>query len=105
MSSRWYGGIASGRRSLVIGSSVSHVLDMHVADSYELLQRLVNHATQDKYVYRHEWRMGDAVMWDNTGTMHRVRPYDISEGRLLLRTTVEGIEPLPAVPEEDLVTA
>lgn len=95
----------SGRRSLVIGSTVSHVLDMHVADSYELLQRLVHHATQDKYVYSHEWRMGDAVMWDNTGTMHRVRPYDISEGRLLIRTTVEGIEPLPAVPEEDLVTA
>jgi len=95
----------SGRRSLVIGSTVSHVLDMHVADSYELLQRLIAHATQDKYVYRHQWRMGDAVMWDNTGTMHRVRPYDVSKGRLLIRTTVEGIEPLPAVPQEELATA
>jgi alpha-ketoglutarate-dependent taurine dioxygenase len=84
----------SGRSSLVIGSSTSHVIDMHVAESYELLQRLVAHASQDKYVYRHRWRMGDVVMWDNTGTMHRVRPYDIKCGRLLHRCTVEGIEPL-----------
>ena len=85
----------SGRRSLVIGASTSHVLDMHIADSHELLQRLIAHSTQDKYVYRHQWRMGDIVMWDNTGTMHRVRPYDPSSGRLLRRCTVEGVEPLP----------
>jgi alpha-ketoglutarate-dependent taurine dioxygenase len=54
------------------------------------------HATQDKYVYRHEWEMGDLVMWDNTGTMHRVRPFDLSAGRLMHRFTLEGYEPVRA---------
>jgi alpha-ketoglutarate-dependent taurine dioxygenase len=86
----------SGRCSLVVGFTASHVIGMHVAESYELLQRLLVHATQDKYVYRHEWEMGDLVMWDNTGTMHRVRPFDLSAGRLMHRFTLEGYEPVRA---------
>ena len=84
----------SGRRSLVLGQTVSHVIGMHHADSYELLQRLLAHATQDKYVLRHQWKMGDVVMWDNTGTMHRARSFDPASGRCMLRCTLEGIEPL-----------
>ena len=86
----------SGRCSLVIGATASHVIGMHPADSHELLQRLLTHATQDKYVYRHEWAMGDIVMWDNTGTMHRVRPFDLASGRLMHRFTLEGFEPIHA---------
>jgi Taurine catabolism dioxygenase TauD, TfdA family len=41
----------------------------------------------------HEWRLGDIVMWNNTGTMHRVQPYDLTCGRRLHRTTVLGDEP------------
>jgi alpha-ketoglutarate-dependent taurine dioxygenase len=84
----------SGRRSLVLGATASHVVGMHFADSHDLLQRVLTHATQDKYVYRHKWKMGDVVIWDNTGTMHRVRPFDLASGRELHRFAVEGIEPL-----------
>jgi alpha-ketoglutarate-dependent taurine dioxygenase len=84
----------SGRRSLVLGATASHVEGMHFVHSYELLQRLLAHTTQDKYVYRHKWRMGDVVIWDNTGTMHRVRPFDLSSGRRMHRFAVEGVEPI-----------
>jgi len=87
---------SSGRCSLVIGVTASHVIGMHPADSYELLDRLLAHVTQEKYVYRHEWAMGDLCMWDNTGTMHRARPFDLASGRLNHRFTLEGFEPVRA---------
>jgi alpha-ketoglutarate-dependent taurine dioxygenase len=86
----------SGRKSLVLGKSASHVVGMHPADSRELLDRLTAHATQDQFVYRHQWQMGDLLVWDNTGTVHRVRPYDESSGRRLHRFTLNGEETLAA---------
>ena len=47
-----------------------------------------------KYVYRHQWRMGDALIWDNTGTAHRVLPFDMASGRRLHRVTLLGEEAL-----------
>src|SRR5262249_23258580 len=61
----------SGRKSLALSHSCSHILGMHPADSHDLLQRLMMHATQPRFVYRHQWRMNDTLMWDNTGVMHR----------------------------------
>jgi alpha-ketoglutarate-dependent taurine dioxygenase len=84
----------SGRKSLVLSTSASHVPGLHAAESRALLDRLMRHATQDQYVYRHEWAMGDLIMWDNTGTMHRVRPYDAACGRELHRFTLNGEEPI-----------
>lgn len=89
----------SGRRSLVIGATASHIEGLHFSDSTELLQRLLAHTTQEKYVYKHKWALGDVVIWDNTGTMHRVRPFDLASGRKLHRFAVEGTEPL-ATPEQ-----
>lgn len=86
----------SGRKSLVLSTSASHIVGMHPAESRALLERLMAHATQAQYVYRHQWRMGDMLMWDNTGTMHRVRPYDTSSGRELHRFTLNGAEPITA---------
>jgi alpha-ketoglutarate-dependent taurine dioxygenase len=43
---------------------------------------------QPQYVYTHEWRMNDLVLWDNTGTMHRARPFDPDSERLLTRFTL-----------------
>jgi alpha-ketoglutarate-dependent taurine dioxygenase len=51
---------------------------------------------QPKFVYTHEWRMGDLVVWNNTGTMHRARPFDPGAERLLLRFTIEGEEAIRA---------
>jgi alpha-ketoglutarate-dependent taurine dioxygenase len=86
----------SGRRSLVLSTSASHIVGMHPAESHALLQRLMAWATQPQYVYRHTWRMGDLLIWDNTGTMHRVLPYDLSCGRRLHRFTLNGEEPIAA---------
>jgi alpha-ketoglutarate-dependent taurine dioxygenase len=84
----------SGRKSLVLSKSCSHIVGMHPAESRALLDRLMAHATQAKYVYRHSWRMGDLLIWDNTGTIHRVLPYDENSGRRLHRFTLNGEEAL-----------
>lgn len=86
----------SGRKSLVLSTSASHIVGMHPAESRALLDRLMAHATQEQYVYRHLWRMGDLLIWDNTGTMHRVRPFDPKCGRELHRFTLNGEEPIAA---------
>lgn len=86
----------SGRKSLMLGVAVSHVEGMHPADSYELLCRLRNHMARPEYVYRHSWRRNDLVVWNNTGTLHRARPFDPGSGRLLHRFTLDGEEAIRA---------
>lgn len=83
----------SGRKSLVLGSTASHVEGMELREGWALLTRLRDHATQPQFVYRHEWTLGDLVIWDNTGTMHRALPYALDSGRLMHRTTLAGEEP------------
>lgn len=83
----------SGRKSLVLGCTARHVVDMDYRKSAELLVRLRDWATRPEFVYRHQWSVGDLVMWDNTGTMHRAMPYNPDSGRLLTRTKLEGEEP------------
>jgi alpha-ketoglutarate-dependent taurine dioxygenase len=85
---------ASGRRSLVLGATASHVEGMDPDESRALLDRLQAWATQPEFVYQHEWEVGDLVIWDNTGTMHRVIPYSADSGRLMHRTTLVGEEAL-----------
>lgn len=86
----------TGRKSLMLGVSVSHVEGMHPADSYDLLCRLRTHMNRPEYVYRHQWRMGDLLIWNNTGTLHRARPFDPASGRLMHRFTLVGEEPIRA---------
>lgn len=83
----------SGRKSLVLGSTASHVLGMDLREGWALLTRLRDWATQPRFVYRHEWTPGDLVIWDNTGTMHRALPYPMDSGRLMYRTQIAGDEP------------
>jgi alpha-ketoglutarate-dependent 2,4-dichlorophenoxyacetate dioxygenase len=54
------------------------------------LRDLIEHATQPQFVYRHRWRMGDLVMWDNRTTMHRARRFRPGEARDVRRTTLAG---------------
>lgn len=84
----------SGRKSLLLGATSDYVLDLPVEESRALLARLRDWATQPQYVYRHEWQPGDLLIWDNTGTMHRVLPYPEDSGRLMHRTILAGEEPL-----------
>lgn len=84
----------SGRKSLVLGCTAHHVVGMDWEESARLLNGLRDFATSEPFHYAHEWKVGDAVMWDNTGTMHRARPYDPDCGRLLVRTKTGGEEPI-----------
>jgi alpha-ketoglutarate-dependent taurine dioxygenase len=83
----------SGRKSLVLGCTARHIVDMDYRESVELLVRLREWSTQPEFVYRHRWSVGDLVIWDNTGTMHRALPYNPDSGRLLTRTKLAGEEP------------
>ncbi len=87
----------SGRKSLMLSTSGAWIEGMHPSESHDLLARLMAHATQDKYIYRHKWTMGDLVIWDNTGAMHRVTPFDAESGREFHRCTLNGEEPVTAV--------
>ena len=82
----------SGRKSLVLGCTASHVEGMELRQGWALLTRLRDYATQPQFVYRHEWKVGDLVVWDNTGTMHRALPYPFDSGRMMHRTKLHGEE-------------
>ena len=84
----------SGRKSLILGCTASHIVDMELKASTKMLVRLRAWATRPEFVYRHKWSVGDLVMWDNTGTMHRAPPCtDPDSGRMLTRTKLAGEEP------------
>jgi alpha-ketoglutarate-dependent 2,4-dichlorophenoxyacetate dioxygenase len=78
----------SGRKTLYLASHASHIIGMPVPEGRLLLRDLIEHATQPRFVYRHTWREGDLVMWDDRCTMHRSRPYDPQHKRDMHRTTV-----------------
>jgi alpha-ketoglutarate-dependent taurine dioxygenase len=82
----------SGRKSLVLGATALQVEGLDIAESEALLVKLRTWATQPRFSYRHTWKLGDMVIWDNTGTMHRALPYDHKSGRLMMRTKLEGEE-------------
>lgn len=84
----------SGRKSLLLGATADYVVGLQVEESRALLARLRDWATQPKYVYRHEWQVGDLLIWSNTGTMHRALPYPEDSGRLMHRTILAGEEPV-----------
>jgi len=78
----------SGRTSLYLASHASHIIGWPVEEGRALIEELIAFANQPQFVYRHRWTVGDLVMWDNRCTMHRGRPYDDSQRRVLHRTTV-----------------
>jgi alpha-ketoglutarate-dependent taurine dioxygenase len=70
----------SGRKSLVLGSTASHVVGMERDEGRACLRGWKRRATQPQFVYQHRWMLGDLMIWDNTGTMHRVTPYALASG-------------------------
>jgi alpha-ketoglutarate-dependent 2,4-dichlorophenoxyacetate dioxygenase len=73
------------RHSLYLASHASRIIDWPVPEGRLLLRDLTEHATQPQFVYRHAWRVGDLVIWDNLATMHRGRPFDDAIHRRELR--------------------
>ncbi|HUJ86925.1 MAG TPA: TauD/TfdA family dioxygenase [Burkholderiales bacterium] len=87
----------SGRRALYLASHASRIVDWPVPEGRLLLRELTEHATQPQFVYRHAWRVGDLLIWDNRATMHRGRPFDdAKERRELRRVTTLDLDPPPA---------
>ncbi|AXB77061.1 TauD/TfdA family dioxygenase [Novosphingobium sp. P6W] len=83
---------ASGRKSLVLGCTCHHVIDVDYGESARIIHGLREWATSPDFTYSHEWSVGDLVIWDNTGTMHRAEAYDPDCGRMMHRTKLEGEE-------------
>ena len=80
----------TGRKSLFIGRHAYEILGMQREDAQKLLDELVTFACQSPRVYTHHWTPGDVLMWDNRCVLHRARPYDFSETRILRHTRVAG---------------
>ena len=86
----------SQRKSLYVASHASRIIDWPVPEGRLLLRDLIEHATQPEFVYRHAWRVGDLVIWDNRATMHRARPFEDTRHRRELRRVTTLDIPLPA---------
>ncbi|TCN55964.1 alpha-ketoglutarate-dependent taurine dioxygenase [Rhodococcus sp. SMB37] len=82
----------SGKKSMVLGSTAERVVGRSEDESKDLLTRLLDWSTQDRFTLRHKWRVGDVVIWDNTGMLHRACPYGEQSARLMLRTSLVGEE-------------
>lgn len=82
----------NGRKSLYLSSHIGAIQGWPVPEARAFLRDLTEHATQRPFVYAHEWRVGDLVMWDNRTVMHRARPFkDLQEKRDLRRTSLKGV--------------
>jgi alpha-ketoglutarate-dependent taurine dioxygenase len=86
----------TGRKSLLLGNTISRIVGLEREESDALIARLLGLADRPEYIYRHDWRVGDVLIWDNTGTMHRVVPFDLDCGRELHRVKLAGEEPITA---------
>jgi alpha-ketoglutarate-dependent 2,4-dichlorophenoxyacetate dioxygenase len=86
----------TGRKSLYLASHAGGIVGWPVPEARAFLRDLIEHATQRRFVYAHQWRVGDLVMWDNRQTMHRARPFPAHEPRDMRRTTLAGDGPTAA---------
>ncbi|MDX2155308.1 MAG: TauD/TfdA family dioxygenase [Hyphomicrobiaceae bacterium] len=77
----------AGRKALYLGAHASHIVGMPVPEGRMMLLELLEHATQRQFVYRHTWRVGDMVLWNNRCTLHRGMPFDETHARELRRVT------------------
>jgi alpha-ketoglutarate-dependent 2,4-dichlorophenoxyacetate dioxygenase len=82
----------SRRKSLYVASHASRIIDWPVPEGRLLLRDLIEHATQPRFVHRHQWQPHHLVIWDNRATMHRARPFaDTTAPRELRRVTTLDI--------------
>jgi alpha-ketoglutarate-dependent 2,4-dichlorophenoxyacetate dioxygenase len=80
----------TGRKSLFLSSHAGAIEGWTIPEARMFLRDLTEHATQREFVYSHEWRPYDLVIWDNRTTMHRARRFDRNEVRDVRRTTLAG---------------
>ena len=85
----------NGRKALFLNPvRMESIVGMEDRAALELIAALMRHAIQRKYEYRHRWKLGDWVIWDNRSVMHQANPdYDMNERRLLYRLMLRGEQP------------
>jgi len=83
----------TGRKSLFLSSHAGAIEGMSIPEARMLLLDLTEFATKDRFVYVHQWRINDFVMWDNRATMHRGRRFDPNEARDIRQTRLAGDGP------------
>ena len=71
-------------------------MGLDVTESEALLDALWSHATQPAFTWRHEWQVGDLVIWDNRCTLHRREAFDPNSRRIMHRVIIKGAEPCRA---------
>jgi alpha-ketoglutarate-dependent taurine dioxygenase len=86
----------AGRKALFVGGNVAwEIVGLPLAEGQALIRELREFAIQERFVYRHHWKLGDAILWDNRSTMHCATAFDEERYRRVMhRTTVEGDEPI-----------
>jgi alpha-ketoglutarate-dependent taurine dioxygenase len=95
----------TGRKALYLDSTTTIGIDgMDDTSGSALLDEVYAFATRPEFVYRHHWRVGDVVMWDNGFTMHRREPFDPAARRLMKRTTIFLSRERHIVPEGSVAT-
>jgi taurine dioxygenase len=84
----------TGRKALYLGRRLnSYVVGLPLKESEELLDLLWSHATRPEHTWRHKWKVGDVVIWDNRCTLHRRDAFDPDSRRLMHRAQVKGTRP------------
>lgn len=84
----------SGEKSLYVSGHIERIVGMPVEDGRRLAEDLIDWCTRAEYVYRHRWRPGDLLMWDNRCVLHRVTAIPENERRVMHRTTIAGDGPV-----------
>jgi taurine dioxygenase len=86
----------NGRKALFLNPvRMESIVGMEDQEALALIDDLMQHATQRKYEYRHKWRKGDWVLWDNRSVMHQANPdYDMNQRRYLYRLMLKGETPV-----------
>lgn len=85
----------TGRKALFINRLMTISIEgMDVAESDKLLQSLFDHMEQPRFIYEHEWAVGDLMMWDNRCSIHARTDFDPSQRRMMRRITVRGSSPV-----------
>ena len=85
----------TGRKCLFVNEGyTSRIVGMDGPEGDALLNELLEHATDARFIYRHKWRVGDLLIWDNCATQHLAIPnYELPKRRVMERATVKGSRP------------
>ena len=87
----------TGRKSLFLAAHIGTIVGWPRPEAMAFIRDLIEHATQEQFVYVHKWRPHDLVIWDNRTTMHRVRRFDdLTIVRDVRRTTTKSDGPTVA---------